>query len=61
MAGMIGYEFKVDPVVVLQADNFDWALRVAATKYVQQQREKEADKARQQANRGSKVAGRRRR
>lgn len=43
----MAYEFKVDPVTMLKSDYFDWALRLAAMKYIGEQREKANREAKQ--------------
>jgi len=40
MAGMIGRYFRIDPVLVLKADYFEWAVRVAAVNYATEQEQK---------------------
>ncbi len=50
---MIAERFKIDPIIVLEADYFRWAVRVAAANYVTSV--EEAAQAKAQRSQGSKV------
>ena len=48
-AALIAHKFKLDPVDVLNATRFQWAIRIAALNYIGKLEKEEADKAKSSA------------
>lgn len=53
MAALIGDKFSVDPILVLKSSFTEWAIRVAAYRYIQAREEQAA--ARQRAQQASRA------
>jgi hypothetical protein len=42
LAARIGYTFKVDPIAILDAGQFEWLVRLASFSVIQSDKEEEA-------------------
>lgn len=52
LGAQIASEFKIDPVLVLNASSIEWQVRLAAFEHVREEKKKEAEKIKSSAKRG---------
>lgn len=52
LGAQIASEFRLDPVLVLNANSIEWQVRLAAFEHIREEKKKDAEKMKASAKRG---------